>query len=111
MVVFVNLGLRPLVKWLKRHTRAGVPVMRYFRVVLRCAARDDAAMRGLLLQRLGAGGIHIAEVASNPVDGGAEIVVSVSGDDGLETSLQQVVLKMAVEPAVLRIRWMPSDEV
>lgn len=111
MVVFVNLGLRPLVKWLKRHTRAGVPVMRYFRVVLRCAARDDAAMRGLLLQRLETGGIHIAEVASNPVDGGAEIVVSVSGDDGLETSLQQVVLKMAVEPAVLRIRWMPSDEV
>jgi putative Mg2+ transporter-C (MgtC) family protein len=111
MVVFVNLGLRPLVKWLKRHTRAGVPVMRYFRVVLRCSAQEDAAMRGMLLHRLGAAGIHITEVASNPVDGSVELVVSVSGDDGLEQLLQQVVLKMAAEPAVARIRWMPSDEV
>lgn len=111
MVVFVNLGLRPLVKWLKRHTRAGVPVMRYFRVVLRCTPQDDAAMRGMLLQRLSAAGIHIAEVASNTVEGGVELVVSVNGDDGLEQLLQQVVLKIAAEPAVARIRWMPSDEV
>ena len=45
MVVFVNLGLRPLVKFLKRHTKAGVPVTRSYRVVLNCAGDKEAAMR------------------------------------------------------------------
>ncbi len=42
-VVFVDRGLRPLVKWIKRHTLAGQPLLRQFRVVV---TSDPARGRG-----------------------------------------------------------------
>ena len=62
LVVFINLGLRPLVKFLKRHTKAGVPIVRHYRVELICAPEMEAAMRALLLR--GLAGLHLQEIAS-----------------------------------------------
>lgn len=111
MVVFINLGLRPLVKWLKRHTRAGIPELRDYRIMLGCAAEDEGLMRGLLLQVLSLGGIRITEMASCVTSEGVDLVADVSGDDSLEMALQQVVHVMAAKPGVRRIRWQASDDV
>ena len=48
MVVFVNLGLRPLVKWLKRYTRAGVPLTRGYRVIVTVAEAEEAMARSMM---------------------------------------------------------------
>lgn len=110
MVVFVNLGLRPLVKWLKRHTKAGVPVVRSYRVVLGCAPEVEAAMRALIVRSLGLGGLHIQEIAVQTAADGLELSALVSGEDMPDLAVEQAVQRMAVEPGLRRIRWMAADD-
>lgn len=111
MVVFVNLGLRPLVKWLKRNTRAGVPVVRIYRVVVECAAEQDAAMRALLMRNLTLGGLHMQEIQAKTREDGIELSATVSGEDAVDHAVEQVVQRIAAEPGLRRVRWMPADEI
>lgn len=111
MVVFVNLGLRPLVKFLKRHTKAGVPVTRSYRVVLNCAGDKEAAMRALLLRCLTLGGLHLQEIVVKNQEDGLEISALVGGEDAPEQAVEQAVQRMAAETGVGRVRWMAADEI
>lgn len=111
MVVFVNLGLRPLVKWLKRNTKAGVQVARAYRVVLTTAPSAEADMRALLLRTLALGGLHLQEVSVQVIENAIEIHASVTGEDMPDLAAEQAVQRMAAEPGVMRVRWMPADEI
>lgn len=108
LVVFVNLGLRPLVKWLKRHTKAGVPVTRAYRVVLTCAAEQEPAMRALLLR--GLTGLHLQEISAQTVEGDLQIAATLSCDD-LGEGVELAVQRIAAEPGIRSLRWMPADEI
>ncbi len=110
LVVFVNLGLRPLVKFLKRHTSAGVPVTRSYRVVLSCAGDQEAAMRALLLRCLSLGTLHVQEIAVQTQEVGLEISALVGGEDAPDHAVEQAVQRMAAETGVARVRWMVADE-
>lgn len=112
LVVFVNLGLRPLVKWLKRKTKAGVPITRAFRVILTCRAEDEAATRALILRTLTIGGLHLSEVAAQAAEGGAglDLAATVSGDGVTDEMLELAVQHLAAEPGLLRVRWQSLDE-
>ncbi|OYU39069.1 MAG: hypothetical protein CFE33_11575 [Pseudorhodobacter sp. PARRP1] len=111
LVVFVNLGLRPLVKFLKRHTKAGVPMTRSYRVLLGCAAEDEASMRALLLRGLAVGGLHLQEISLQAVENGVEISALVGGEDAPEHAVEQAVQRLGAETGVSRVRWMAADEV
>lgn len=108
LVVFVNLGLRPLVKWLKRHTKAGMPVTRAYRVVLTCAPEQESAMRALLLR--GLTGLHLQEISAQNVEGDLQIAATLSCDD-LGEGVEQAVQRIAAEPGIRSLRWMPADEI
>lgn len=112
LVVFVNLGLRPLVKWLKRKTKAGVPISRAYRVILTCRGEEEAAVRALILRTLTIGGLHLSEVAIRPAEEGAGIDLSatVSGDGVTEEMLELAVQRLVAEPGLLRVRWQSLDE-
>jgi putative Mg2+ transporter-C (MgtC) family protein len=108
LVVFINLGLRPLVKWLKRNTKAGVPVMRFHRVVLICAPDQETAMRGLLLR--GLAGLRLQEVTAHTADGALHLSATLASDD-LGEGVEQAVQRLAAEPGIQSLRWMPADEI
>ena len=112
MVVFVNLGLRPLVKWLKRHTSAGVPMLRGYRVIVTVAEADEAGTRTLMLRTLSLVGLNLSEIAFTPADDGRGLdlsaTVTVVGVG--ETALDQAVQRLAAEPGLLRVRWISLDE-
>jgi putative Mg2+ transporter-C (MgtC) family protein len=110
MVVFVNLGLRPLVKWLKRHTKAGVQVLRAYRVILTCAADAEAFMRGLMLRSFEIGGLHLQEISMQVVENGVELLATVTGDDSPDQAVEQAVQKMAAQSGVVKVRWMAADD-
>ena len=95
LVVFVNLGLRPLVKLLKKYTAAGAPV---FRVTLVCTAEQEAAMRGLVVRTLALGGMHLSEIAAVQQDGQIEVSATVSGEGVTDAMVEQAVLRIAAEP-------------
>jgi putative Mg2+ transporter-C (MgtC) family protein len=110
MVVFVNLGLRPLVKWLKRNTKAGVQVLRAYRVILTCSADSEAVMRALMLRSLEVGGLHLQEISMQVIESGIEIQATVTGDDSPDQAVEQAVQKMAAQAGVVKVRWMAADD-
>ena len=110
-VVFINLGLRPLVKWLKRHTPAGMPMTRSFRVEVRCAREDEAGMRGLILRSFTVGGLHLTEIESRvTAEGEVDLTATITGEGVTDMMLEQSVQRMAVEPGVRHLRWQIIDD-
>ena len=110
MVVFINLGLRPLVALMKRHTRAGVPVTRVFRISLACSLEGEGATRALLLRTLSLGGLHLTEITSAAQGSLTELVALVTGEGSTATALETIIQRLAAEPGVLRLTWSAVEE-
>ena len=112
MVGFINLGLRPLVQWLKRKTRAAHQMARSFRVSVSVAAEDEADTRSLMLRALGLGGLHLSAIELHRPSAGAEIdlVATITAEGVPDSILEQAVQRLAVEPGLLRVRWEPVEE-
>ena len=111
-VVFINLGLRPLVKFMKRHTMAGVPLLRSYRVLVAVAPEAEGAARALMLRTLGLGGLHLSEIGmTHAAEGGAvNLAATVTAEGVPEIALEQAVQHLAAEPGLLRVHWQALDE-
>lgn len=107
MVVFVNLGLRPLVKLLKHYTRAGMPVIKAYRVQVAVNSAQEASVRSLMLRTLSLGGLHISEIGATPGDQDQVLNLSatVTAEVVGEAALEQGVQRLAAEPGLMRVRW------
>ena len=112
LVVFINLGLRPLVKFLKRKTNAGVPMMRTFRIDVTCLPQQEADTRSLVLRALAVGGLHVIGIDAKPADGGdtIELCVLVNGEGMVDQLMEQSAARIAAEPGLRRVRWHLQDE-
>lgn len=112
MVVFVNLGLRPLVKWMKRHTRAGVPILKSYRVILTVTEAQEAEARSLVLRTLSLGGLQLSEVGVAPAEDGRglDLSVTVTAEGVGEVALEQAVQRLAAESGLIRARWQSLDD-
>jgi putative Mg2+ transporter-C (MgtC) family protein len=110
MVVFINLGLRPLVKFLKRKTKAGLPVMRQFRILLTCTPSSEGEARSLILRTLTIGGLKLSEISAGPVEGGIEISALFTGEGVTDSMLDLAMQRLAAEPGIGRLRWESLDE-
>ncbi len=112
LVVFVNLGLRPLVKWLKRKTNAGVPIARIFCVDVTCLPAHEAETRSLILRTLALGGLHVIEIAAKLTEAGdaVELAVTINGEGMVDQLLEQSAARIAAEPGLIRVRWHLQDE-
>ena len=112
LVVFVNLGLRPLVKWIKRKTRAGTPALRSFRVAISCRPDQEAAVRALILRTLTIGGLHLSEIAIAAGEGGdgLDLSATVSGEGVTDDMLELAVQRLAAEPGLIRVRWQALED-
>ncbi len=112
LVVFINLGLRPLVKFLKRKTNAGVPIMRTFRIDVTCLPQQEADTRSLVLRALAFGGLHVIGIDAKPADGGdtIELCVLVNGEGMVDQLMEQSAARIAAEPGLRRVRWHLQDE-
>jgi putative Mg2+ transporter-C (MgtC) family protein len=95
---------------MKRHTKAGVPLTRAYRVQLTCLPQDETAMRALILGVLTTGGLHISEIAASGTDGMVTLSATVTGEGISDQALEQAVQRMGMETGVARLRWEPTDE-
>ncbi|OIQ05615.1 MAG: hypothetical protein AUK60_09775 [Rhodobacteraceae bacterium CG2_30_10_405] len=112
MVIFINLGLRPLVKFIKRKTMAGVPLARHYRVSLTCRAEQEADLRSFMLRTFAMGGLHLSEIDVEPAEGGSavELTAIVIGDGVTDAALEQSVARLGAEPGLRHVRWQVLDE-
>ena len=109
-VVFINLGLRPLVKGLKATTKAGLPVPRQYRVMVVCAPGQEAEARALMLRTLGLGGMHLSEIGRIEGREGVELTATVSGEGLVDGVVEQAVARLAAEPGLARVQWQVLDD-
>ena len=112
LVVFVNLGLRPLVKWIKRHTLAGGPVLRHFVVGVSCEPDREAEVRAFLLRTFGLAGLHLSELVVRPAGEGRllELTANVAGEGATPLAIDQAVARLAAEPGLARVSWQPAED-
>lgn len=111
LVVFVNFGLRPFVQWMKRKTRAGLPVPRHYTVKVVCHPDREAEVRALMLRTFGLGGWQISELTLDGAEGaGIVLTAAVSAEGKSDQDLQQTVARIAAEPGLRRVRWQSADD-
>lgn len=113
LVVFVNLGLRPFVRWLKRRTSAGRRVLQHYRLDLTCVSAREGEVRAFLLRTLALGGLQLSEIEVRP---GAEpatldITVILTGEGAAPMATEQALARIAAEPGLARVRWQSIDDV
>jgi putative Mg2+ transporter-C (MgtC) family protein len=107
LVVFVNLGLRPLAQWMKR--RIGTDDIRRYGVTVEGPAAREAEIRGLMLRTLGLAGWQVSTLAmAHAADGtGIALSAEVSGEDLEPHDLDHAVARLSVEPGLTSVRWKP----
>lgn len=112
LVIFINLGLRPLVKFLKRHTRAGVPLAFSARLRVTTAPEGEEAARALVLRTLGPAGLKLSEITRRQAEGGegVELVVTVTVEGRGEEAIQQAVEVLAAAPGLIAVSWATAEE-
>jgi putative Mg2+ transporter-C (MgtC) family protein len=113
MVVFINLGLRPLVKWIKARTRAGVPVTRTLSLTIATRAQSQAEARALLLRVLPLAGLKMSDLSSRDIgaDETVEIIATVAPESGTgEREIEQAVAQLAADPVLIRVNWQAPDD-
>ncbi|HMO07763.1 MAG TPA: MgtC/SapB family protein [Paracoccaceae bacterium] len=111
LVVFVNLGLRPFVRWLKKKTKAGQPVQRQFRVLLTCPVDQEGPIRSLMLRTLVVSGLHLSEIAAGPApEGGIALSATVTGEGMTDAMVEAALQRLAAEPGLLRVSWTAMEE-
>ena len=110
LVVFVNLGLRPLVRLLKRHTTAGSPVQKTWRVTLGCAPEAEGPVRALILRTFSLSGLELVEIESRRSETGIELSAAAHGEGITDAVLSQTLQRLAVEPQVQRMTWEAAEE-
>ncbi len=111
-VVFINLGLRPLVKFMKKHTKAGVPLVRAYRVIVTVMPEAEGGVRSLILRTLGLSGLHLSEIGMKAAEDGTglDLIATVTAEGVPDLVLEQAVQRLAAEPGLLRVRWQSLDE-
>ena len=111
-VIFVNLGLRPLVKWLKKTTRAGVPLTQEFRILVQCAADAQAEVRTAALQALAQNGVRIVGFQKGNADdkGLQTLEILVSTEDHPENVQHKIAAPLILEPGILSVEWEDANE-
>jgi putative Mg2+ transporter-C (MgtC) family protein len=111
LIVFVNLGLRQVVKWLKRKTKAGVPLILDYQVRLQCNEADEAEVRATILRCFALPGLMVRSINRVNSDGAqVELEVMITGDEADEVIIEQAIGPLMIDPRVLGLSWESSVE-
>ena len=112
-VVFINFGLRPVVRWLKRLAAQSDKAARQFRITLTCRADQEIQVRSLMVQAFALAGMHLGGLESGDADQANRVVVEalVTAQGATEAGLEQVVGRLSLDPSVSSVRWRREDDI
>lgn len=108
-IVFVNLGLRPLVKWLKRKTRAGQPLCLEYRIQVTCKEKHEVKVRQILVHKLSLPGLSVISMDVETGDDALAFDVLVSVEDNSDGILKTAVAPLMIEPSIRSVNWESAE--
>ena len=109
LIVFTNLGLRPIVRKLKRIAAKDTPSDHLYQLRIGCHDEGQKDIRNALFDSLGVHGLTLAKTVARGQDGSTQIIVLLAGVAGIEEKLEQIVLQMSRNPSVVQADWVVSE--
>jgi putative Mg2+ transporter-C (MgtC) family protein len=106
-VVFVNLLLRPIVRFINRQPLSSTELEVGYLVSVTCRGQDEAHIRALLLQNLIGAGLALRRLQSNDLNGtGRVAVVAVlTASQRIDAEVEKIVGRLSLEPTVSAAGW------
>lgn len=108
-IVFINLGLRPLVKWLKRKTLAGQPLCLEYRIQVTCKEKHEVKVRQILVHKLSLPGLSLISMELESDEGALAFDVLVSVEDNSDSILKSAIAPLMIEPSIRSVNWESAE--
>jgi putative Mg2+ transporter-C (MgtC) family protein len=105
LIVFSNLGLRPIVRKLKKAEARNARGFQTYRLKASCLHKDGKEIRGLLINSLGDQGLGLCQIASRGDEDTAEIIVEVQGINAEMMKVERAITQVSLDSRVLRASW------
>jgi len=107
LVVGINLLLRPLVQRISRQPLTAVEIPQCYVVSVVSQGDKEAHVRALVLNSLTLGGLHLRRLDSANIENTDRVEVSatLTAEGRTDSTLEQIVGRLSLEPAVTAARW------
>jgi putative Mg2+ transporter-C (MgtC) family protein len=107
LVIFVNLGLRPIARFIQAQPTVMTELVNRYVVTVVCGHEGEAHIRALLLQALLEASMHVHELTSRNVEGSnrVEVCATITARERRDEVLEQIVGRLSLEAQVTAARW------
>lgn len=110
LIVFSNLGLRPIVRKLKSAAAENAEAEQVFKLTLACQNDHEKDIRAVLIGILGEQSLTLKQIESRAGRETVEIIGQVSGSESDQAKVEQVIAQLALESRVLKARWCIAED-
>lgn len=110
LIVFSNLGLRPIVRRLKKAEARNARGFLTYQLKVSCLHKDSKEIRALLLGCLGQQNLILCHIASRGDGDTAEFIVEVQGLAAETTKIEEVIVEVSLNSRILRASWNTTDD-
>lgn len=106
-IIFVNLLLRPIVRFINRQPLSSTELAVVYLVSVTCRSPDEAHIRALLLQGLAGSSLALRRLESIDLDTAARVVVTafLTAPQRIDADVEKIVGRLSLEPTVSAARW------
>jgi putative Mg2+ transporter-C (MgtC) family protein len=107
LVVGVNLLLRPIVQRISRQSVTSLELPGGYVVSVVCRGEQEAHIRTLVLNGIHVSTLHLRRLESANIEGTdrVEVTAAITADGRPDGSLEEIVGRLSLEPAVTAARW------
>lgn len=110
LIVFSNLGLRPIVRKLKKASAKTSKAEQFFDLKLECGQDDEKDVRAVLIGCLGDQGLEISQMESRTDNKIVEIVFQIKGLETDAAKVERTVSQIALSPDIRRVSWHLAED-
>jgi putative Mg2+ transporter-C (MgtC) family protein len=106
-VVFVNLLLRPIVRFINQQPLSSTELEIGYLVSVTCSGQDEAHIRALLLQNLVGAGLALRRLESIDLNATGRVAVSavLTAAQRVDAAVEKIVGRLSLEPTISAARW------
>ena len=106
-VLFVNLLLRPIVRFINRQPLTATELEIGYVLSVTCRSPDEAHVRALLLQGLSGSGLALRRLDSNDLQETGRVIATafVTAPHRIDADVEKIVGRLSLEPTVSAARW------
>lgn len=110
LIVFANLGLRPIVKKLKRAALKNEGAEEVFDLKVVCNPEDESDVREAILSSIGKQGLNLLSIKSRTGTRMVEIVLQVAGREAVLAKVEQSLSEISLLPSIVEASYCANDD-